>query len=679
MKTIISALLLTLATGINAQQYNWSFGLGGVNNEFINAVDTDNSGDVYSTGGFQDNMDFDFTNGVFNINAQGPQDIFIQKTTEAGGFDWAKAIGSSGTDVGSDLVVDGDGNIVTVGYFQNAADFDPGTGSFNISPIGTGYNGFILKLNPSGDLIWAKQLGSTGDTYVNSVDTDGSGNIVIAGTFNLETDLDPGIGTDLHTSAINQDGFIAKLDVNGDFLWSHIVEADSTVSLQSVQFDNNGDIGLVGYFENNLNMDPGASGTSYASVGLEDIFLLKLSANGAYMWSEQFGSTGIDYGNDLAFDSNNNFLITGGFGGSLDFDPSPGNFTVNPSGQRDIFTLKLDPSAGFIWIKQAGSSSHSQGEGICIDQFDNIYSTGYFKFNVDFDPGPGQAILDPTLKDVYVQKLTKDGVFIWARQVGGDSDESGYDIALSPSNDLIIGGYFEDSADFDFGPGTIYHFGPGGNSSMFLTQWGNCDSNLTAMSYSACESYLSPAGNIYSSSGFYYDTLSSFFGCDSIVEINLTIINVDLTISESGGTFSANQAGGSYQWINCDAGNSAVAGATQQTFNPTPGVNYAVIIDFNSCTDTTACINLSNAGLITNPLSTLTVYPNPGSDEVYLTAGFELIDQIEIYTMKGELILKSNINKTNGAIAGTAGLDAGIYLISMSNGEYTRQLKWTKL
>ncbi len=679
MKQVISFSIFLSSFLTFAQQYNWSFGLGGVNNEFINSVDTDNSGDVYSTGSFQDNMDFDFTNGIFNINAQGPQDIFIQKTESSGGFEWARSIGSSGFDAGKDLVVDADGNIIVVGYFENAADFDPGTGTFNMSPIGPGYNGFVLKLNPDGDLIWAKQLGSTGNTYVNSVDTDASGNIVIAGIFDLQTDLDPGAGSDLHTSSIDNDGFVAKLDLNGDFVWSHIIEADSTLRLQSVQVDGNGDIGLIGHFEKNINVDPTGSATSYSFNGFEDIFVVKLNASGNFIWSEHFGSTGVDYGNDLAFDSNNNILLTGGFGGAIDFDPSAGNFTVSPTGQRDIFTLKLDANGSFIWIKQAGSSSHSQGEGICIDPLDNIYTTGYFKFNVDFDPGPGQTILDPTLKDVFVQKLDKNGSFVWARQVGGDSDESGYDIALSSSNDLIIGGYFEDSADFDFGTGTIHHFSPGGSFSMFLTKWGNCDSNITAFSYSACDSYLSPAGNFYTSSGIYYDTLTSYFGCDSVLEISLTIIDLDLSITENVGIFSANQSGASYQWINCDASNTAIPGATQQTFNPTVGVNYSVAVTFNGCTDTTACINLSNAGLLNDNLASINVYPNPSNTGVQVIGDLATIEKFTIYNLDGKTLLSTSILTDSGKILGSEKLNPGVYLIEFQSGNQRRQVRWVKI
>lgn len=680
MKGIILFTLMLIGLIGHSQQYNWSYGLGGVNSEFLNAIDTDNSGDVYSTGSFQDNMDFDFTNGIFNINTQGPQDIFIQKTSSNGGFEWAKSIGSSGYDSGEDIVVDADGNIITVGYFQNAADFDPGVGSFNMSPIGTGYNGFIIKLNPNGDLIWAKQIGYNGNSYLHSIDSDGSGNLIIGGSFQNETDLDPGTGNDLHTSTVDQDGFILKLDLNGNFIWSHILEADSTFNLKAVRVDNNGDIGVVGHFEKNLNLDPGASNTSYFFNGLEDIFIMKLSSSGNYLWSEHFGSTGADYGNDLAFDSNNNLLITGGFGGAIDFDPSAGNFTVNPAGLRDIFTLKMDANGNFIWIKQAGSSSHSQGEAIVLDPLDNIYTSGYFKFNVDFDPGPSQVILDPTLKDVFVQKLDKNGVFRWARQIGGDSDESAFDLALSPNNDLLIGGYFEDSADFDFGPGTIYHFSPGGSASLFLTQWGNCDSAVTSYSYTACQEYQSPSGlYTYTSSGVYYDTLSSYFGCDSVLEINLTIQNINTSIAIVGSVFTSNQAGAVYQWLNCDAGGTAVSGATQQSFTPAVGVNYAAVVTFNGCTDTTSCINLSDASMSETTLNQIEIYPNPGRDQLFIKGDLNDISNVLIYDLDGKIVSQPSFNISTGQLTQQSNLTPGIYFVELIGVDSRIVLKWCKL
>src|SRR6185295_15766788 len=73
--------------------------------------------------------------------------------------------------------------------------------------------------------------------------------------------------------------------------------------------------------------------------------------------------------------------------GSVDFDPGTGIFILSAAGTNDVFISKLDSSGNFIWAKAIGGITDDYGSSIAIDDSGNIYVTGYFSSVVDFDPG----------------------------------------------------------------------------------------------------------------------------------------------------------------------------------------------------------------------------------------------------------------------------------------------------
>lgn len=107
-----------------------SFGVG-------SAITVDGAGDVYVSGAFMNTVDFDAGTSVFNLTSSGGIDLFIHKMDAAGGFEWAVKMGATDFDEALSIAVDGAGNVYTTGYFQGTVDFDPGTGTTNMTSVGT--------------------------------------------------------------------------------------------------------------------------------------------------------------------------------------------------------------------------------------------------------------------------------------------------------------------------------------------------------------------------------------------------------------------------------------------------------------------------------------------------------------------------------------------------------------
>ncbi|MFC1976173.1 SBBP repeat-containing protein [Chloroflexota bacterium] len=108
----------------------------------------DRPGDIYITGTFHGTVDFDPGPGEFNITSDGDGDIFVSKLDSDGNFVWTRSMGGAKFEEGIGIVVDETGNIYTAGRFQGTADFDPGSGTFNLTS--TGFDDiFVSKLTGS--------------------------------------------------------------------------------------------------------------------------------------------------------------------------------------------------------------------------------------------------------------------------------------------------------------------------------------------------------------------------------------------------------------------------------------------------------------------------------------------------------------------------------------------------
>lgn len=252
---------------------------GGTGLDFGHSIAVDDDGNIYTTGYFMATVDFDPGGGVSNLTTVGDHDIFVSKLSPFGSFIWAKQFGSTDTDEGNSIAVDGDGNVYTTGFYRGTADFDPGAGTFNLLPAGiSGYDVFVSKLDASGHFVWAKRLGGTNNEVGNSITLDGSGNIYTTGYFRGTADFNPGSGTfNLTTNGI-EDVFISKLDASGNFSWALKFGGTSgNDAANSIVVDGSQNIYTTGYFEATAEFDPGPLSAFVTSTGSSDCFIHKLS------------------------------------------------------------------------------------------------------------------------------------------------------------------------------------------------------------------------------------------------------------------------------------------------------------------------------------------------------------------------------------------------------------------
>lgn len=156
---------------------------------------------------------------------------------------------------------------------------------------------------------------------------------------------------------------------------------------------------------------------------------------------------------------------------------------------------------------------------------------------------------------------------------------------------------------------------------------------------SACGSFAWIDGNTYT-----LDTLVSFViaggaanGCDSIINLDLDVTIIDTIVTQAGATLTANAVGVSYQWVDCDNGNFAIAGATGQSFTATANGNYAVQITDNGCVVQTSCVNVTGLSIRgIGDASVMNLYPNPTDNMLTIDFGSVMQDlSVRVITVDG--------------------------------------------
>ncbi|MBA3683048.1 MAG: SBBP repeat-containing protein [Bacteroidetes bacterium] len=453
-----------------APQLQWVKQLGGSSYDLPGSVAVDASGNVYTVGYFTGSSDFDPGVGTTILTTITYPDCFISKLDAAGNFLWAKQIGGPLPDGGSSITVDVSGNIYITGEFSGTADFDPNAGTYTLTSLG-GSDIFILKLDPGGNFLWAKQMDGVLDEYGTTISIDAAGNIYTKGTFQGTVDFDPGVGTYTLAADGSDDVFISKLNSFGNFVWAAQLGGNSYYSGISIAVDALGNVYTTGSFYGIADFDPGPAVFNLTcSINYNDIFISKINSSGNFIWAKQIGGKYFDDGQSLALDAMNNVYITGNFSDTVDFDPGIGitNLIDTTYGSDDIFVLKLNSSGNFIWVRQMGGTSYSEGASIATDVNGNSYTTGNFKGVADFDPSANNFYLTSFggNSDVFISKLDNAGNFLWAQQLGGNADEFANAITIDPSGDIYSVGVFYGTTDFDpglsvinlnsFGQGDVY-------------------------------------------------------------------------------------------------------------------------------------------------------------------------------------------------------------------------------
>jgi gliding motility-associated-like protein len=169
---------------------------------------------------------------------------------------------------------------------------------------------------------------------------------------------------------------------------------------RSVGVDGQGNVYSTGLFEHTIDMDPGAGVYNITGGGFDEygIYISKLDANGNFVWGKQIPVLVEWAPIELKVDKNGNIYLTANFNQQADMDPGPGVYMMKPIGPKDAFVVKLDTDGNLVWAKQFGGPGDTvpESSALDLDKDGNVIVCGIFNNTVDFDSGPGTYNLTST-------------------------------------------------------------------------------------------------------------------------------------------------------------------------------------------------------------------------------------------------------------------------------------------
>ncbi|MBL0314573.1 MAG: SBBP repeat-containing protein [Flavobacteriales bacterium] len=458
MKHLFYVILLSVPALTYCQSSNqieWMHVLGSSTDENAHATFLDETGNVYVTGGFQGNVDFDESSNTNILDPNG-NDIFITKYDPAGGLVWAKQIGGSGNDHGRSIIADDTGNVYVSGYFSSNCDFDPSASTQILTSEGS-YDYFIVKLNSNGDFVWAKTFGGDGNDIGYDLCFDISGNILFTGSFSNTIDFSPlGYehsissqgGLDVIFGSIKPDGVLNWVLGFGGLDWDNGFDVSS---------DESGNCFVSGRFMYNLQFEENNSSSTANSNGGIDAFIAKFSSNGSYTDHFSFGGSNDDYG-FFSVAPSGNVYCGGHSNGTFEID----SFIFDSVGGTDTFYGKFDPNFNLLWMNQFGGSGDDKGQIITTDASENIVFLGEFESTIDLDPSANTVLHTSNGGiDIFICKYSTNGNLQWSRTYGSNVDDWSYSLSLS-GYDISAAGWFGADVTYDTHYGEETQNGAGG-------------------------------------------------------------------------------------------------------------------------------------------------------------------------------------------------------------------------
>jgi hypothetical protein len=361
--------------------------------------------------------------------------VAVKLTGSNGALTWNTFLGGTGIDYCyGGIAVDSSGNVYVAGY--SSESWGTPVRAFS----GGSYDGFVAKLDSSGNLLWNTFLGSNGADIVFSIAVDSSGsNVYASGESNATWGLP--LRSFTTEGSHDEDAFAAKLNAgNGSLSWNTFLGVNVALA------DYNGEYDMVQYFcgialdgSGNVyisgNSDATWQGSSppvraYISGDGEDIFAAKLDSSGSLQWNTFLGGTGTDRSSTIAIDGSGNVYVAG------NSDATWGSPMRVFSDGTDVFAAKLNSSGVLQWNTFLGSGSDWSG-GIAVDGSGNIYVCG------ESDAAWGSPVLPFTpdgYDETFVAQLSNSGTLTWNTFLGSGGQGYASGIALDSSGNVYICG-----------------------------------------------------------------------------------------------------------------------------------------------------------------------------------------------------------------------------------------------
>lgn len=292
----------------------------------------------------------------------------------------------------------------------------------------------------------------------------------------------------------------------------------------TVAIDEFGNSFVAGRFYGELTLGDSV----YTSAGISDAFLVKLDNQGEVLWSVAFGGVGADECRDVATDSEGNSYVAGYLGST---GVAIQDETISSLGGYDVLVLKFSPDGDLLWARTYGSATNDQAKAIAVDNDGNVTVAGYFQASMVVG---SSTLVSSSGLDAFVFKLNTNGDPLWAAQAGGPGQTEARAIAVDPSGNTYVSGYFYGN---EISAGGLSATGAG-TTDVFVVKFNETGSVLDLKAYGSTGSdgstslEANSAGEIFMA-GYFEETVQ--IGTQTLVSNG----NLDMFVVKFDGSLNA--------------------------------------------------------------------------------------------------------------------------------------------
>ena len=484
-------LLLTFLFIANQYLFSqnfWAYTTGSIKEDEAMDICYDNSGNIISAGYFAGTTTF-ATGITLNPTSIGNPDIYISKSTAAGQIIWATKAGGSGSDRATSVKCDNSGNIYITGFYYGSAIF----GSTVLTSISGSQDGFIAKLDPSGNFIWAKSFGGNLAEWGNAIAVDELDNPIITGQFQGSASFSGTILTSMinpNTLFSSFDVFVAKYSPSGNVIWVNQGKAKYDDRGLDIITDNLNNIYVCGQFSDTIQFQ-----NTHNNQIMNASFFIKYNAAGQEQWFRKAsGVFSIPY--SMVMDNANKIYITGDFQGAYTFFGSSGNSFINGTYSNKAFLMKIDNNGNFVWGKSETSNSYVSGKKVALDAQQDPYIFGEFgctmnEYSDAYGPGVFNSI---GFGDLFITKYNNAGTRQWFKHYGGPRNDKAHGLLVAGINEPIMAGSYEEHMSIPSTYNSLltinnYNNGWGWNNTVQPANYCSANNNYTHYTSLSCQGY----------------------------------------------------------------------------------------------------------------------------------------------------------------------------------------------
>lgn len=591
---------------------DWSTYYGGSDIDVISGVDEDNAQNII-VGGSSYSVDNISTVGS-HLQAHpssGSPVGALSKFDNNGNQIWGTYVGGNSTSI-LDVKTDNNNDIIVVGNTISSTDIST-VGSHQETLEG-GEDGFIMKFDSDGQLLWGTYFGGTLDDWITNIVIDGTNNIYVTGHSESTTNIST-TGSFQEVNAGGTDIFLAKFTANGIQIWGSYFGGSDEDFSSNIELTSTGEIvfygrtastGLAttGAFQENL------SGSSDAILG---VFTETFNLD----WVSYFGGTGSESTSGLAVDSSDSIIIYGRTSSSSNI-ASTGAHQEAKLGFLDAYLAKFNNTGDFDWGTYfGGSDDEFYAGGLSCDNDNNIFLTGA-TYSTDNISTAGAIMLDNpnSAMTIFLGQFNANGMQLAGTYYGvNDNSNWGNDMVYSFTSDkLILTGRTSSLTDFSTTGSHQENFG-GGSGDGFITAIEFCE--------------------------------------------------IDPTLTKNEITLTSNETGASYQWYDCDT-DTPLNGETNNSYTAEYNGSFACEVTNGNCTIMSECIEISTVGLIDEKLGRFKIFPNPAKSKIQVVLPNDLDQKYKAYIsdVTGRVVLKTDFY--NEGKIDVSSLNSGTYYLKLA-------------